>query len=165
MFYITLMNITGVIISFLKLIDASTLLPSPQPPSFCTDALLQPHLHTPSWKFTPQRQSNMSSPVISAPGQPLKKIQGHKSLYLKNMAWIFFKASTRFLLPKLVALILGQIPCLVFQVPVVRHSCLLLIEAVGDMEVSMSLFQSQIRTRGLSPQCCISLVEIIEIRA
>lgn len=98
--------------------------PSPGPPSLCGSGaatLMEGHS---------LREVNMSSPVISAPGQPLK-IRGHKRLYLKNVALGFFFQSEYWISSldslavslKFVALDLDQIPCLVFRVPAVLYLC------------------------------------------
>ena len=85
---IILFNSTRVTSAFLKLISAFSLLCPSQPippasellnccsyPSVLAYTFIEIH----SWN-----QVNVSSPTVSAPGQRLKK-----TLYLKNMAWIF----------------------------------------------------------------------------
>lgn len=128
MFHIILINYTRVTSAFL---NESMPAPSSPFPSLRAAPMqsLCSHLPRHLMEIHSLKEVSMSSPVISAGGQPLKKIRGHKRLYLKNMAWTFFKTSTGFplqtsqLFPSAVALNLGHIPCPVFRVPVVLHLC------------------------------------------
>ena len=138
-------------ISILKLSQASSPQPHHSPTTlyFCTEVLLQPHLHTPSWKFTACRKSIWEALSFQHQGSHWWKYRAVKACTWKTWhgfpkTWkskqvldFLFKLLNGF--PKLVALILGQIPCLVFQVPTVLHSCLL--QKQWDLEVSIFLFQ------------------------